>query len=630
MRRGIWNRICQEFGLWSLAAPPGIIVLFMVMLIRITGGMQSWEWMLLDTMLRLRPVEKRDEHIVIVGIDEKDITWVKQYPIPDEKIAELLTKLETYKPLAIGLDIFKNVPVEPGGEQLAQVLQSNSNIIGIEKILPPGETSPPQSLPPERVGFIDLPNDEDSKNRRYLLYTPNPKNINEDKYSLALRLVTKYLDAKEIELQTGKNDPNTIRFRGIELPRITHNFGGYVRVDDGGLSILMNFRNNEQPFNVVSLRDILNGQVDAELLRDRIVLVGNRNLSTGDAIYTSALPGLKLSGQIYGIDYHAHVISQILSTVMDGRPMLHSWGDIGEYTWILIWGFLPIMIGRLTQSVWKNILSVSVAAFCLFSCGYMMLWVWGVWIPVTPGLLVLAVNGVGLSAFAFYQHDKFLRSQIHERQNTIQNTFTVIHNGPLQTLAYGLKHLRAKDISYEQLLGQFEKLDREIREIGEFLKLEALTTEESLRLGSGLIIELNRPLHDLLYEVYSSTLERKDFENFKTLKVKIRNFDPIDDKYLSMEDKRGVCLFLEEALCNVGKHAQGVKRVEASGICSLNNYKLSVKDNGSGITSKLENKGTKHSKILAQQLRGEFLRESLSPRGTICELSWKLKREFEL
>ncbi|RCJ15391.1 hypothetical protein A6V25_32750 [Nostoc sp. ATCC 53789] len=57
MRRGIWNRICQEFGLWSLAAPPGIIVLFVVMLIRITGGMQSWEWMLLDTMLRYRPLK---------------------------------------------------------------------------------------------------------------------------------------------------------------------------------------------------------------------------------------------------------------------------------------------------------------------------------------------------------------------------------------------------------------------------------------------------------------------------------------------------------------------------------------------------------------------------------------------
>ncbi|PHM07026.1 CHASE2 domain-containing protein [Nostoc sp. 'Peltigera malacea cyanobiont' DB3992] len=631
MSRRIWNRIRQEFGLWLQAAPPGIMVLFMVILIRITGGMQSWEWMLFDKMLYLRPVEKLDERVVIVGIDEKDIEWVKQYPIPDEKIAELLTKLETYKPLAIGLDIFKNVPVEPGGKELAQVLQQNPNIIGIQKILPPEETSPPQNLPPERVGFVDLPNDRDSKNRRYLLFTTNPNNpnnINEDKYSLALRLVIKYFQTKGIELKTGKNDPNTMRFRGIELPRITHNFGGYVNVDDGGLSILMNFRNTSKPFHVVSLRDILNGKVDAELLRDRIVLVGNRNTSTGDIFYTSALANLELNGQIYGIEYHAHAIGQILSSVIDSRPMLDSWRDIEEYAWIFVWGFLPIIIGRLTQSVWKNILSVGVAAFALFSCGYMMLWVWGIWIPVAPGLLILAVNGLGLSAFAFYQHDKFLRSQINERQNTIQHTFTVIHNGPLQTLAYGLKHLRAKDIPYEQLVGQFEKLDREIRELGEFLKLEALTTEESLRLGSGLILELKRPLHDLLYEVYSSTLERKDFEHFQTLKVKIRNFEPIDDKYLTIEHKREICLFLEEALCNVGKHAQGVKRVQASGVYSANKYNLAVRDNGSGIKSKLENKGTKHFKMLAKQLGGEFRRESLSPRGTICELSWTPMKEF--
>ncbi|MCC5600727.1 sensor histidine kinase [Nostoc favosum] len=633
MRKRIWNHIYQEIGLWSLAARPGILVLVLVILIRMVGGMQSLEWMFLDTMLRLRPAEKLDERVVIVGIDEKDIEWVKQYPVPDGKIAELLTKLETYKPLAIGLDIFKNVPVEPGGEQLAKVWRENTNIISIEKILPPAQIPPPRSLPPEQIGFVDLFNDADSKNRRYLLYTTNPNNDKEDKYSLALQLVTRYFKKKGMELETGKNDPNTIMIQGTELHRITPNFGGYVDINhgDGGLSILINYRNNYQPFHVLSLRDILNQKnqnVYAKLLGDRIVLVGNRNLSGGDIFYTSALPTLELKGQIYGVDYHAHVISQILSTVIDGRPMLHSWGDMGEYTWIVIWGFLPIIIGRLTQSVWKNLFSVGLAGVCLFSYGYVMLWLWGIWIPVAPSLIVLAVNGVGLSAFAFYQHDKFLRSQINERQNTIQHTFTVIHNGPLQTLAYGLKHMRAKDVPYEQLLGQFEKLDREIREIGEFLKLETLTPEESLRLGSGLIIELNRPLHDLLYEVYSSTLERNDFEYFKTLKVKIRNFDPIDDKYLSREQKRKICLFLEEALCNVGKHAQGVKCVQATGVYGASQYKLCVKDNGSGIQSKLENKGTKHSKLLARQLGGEFRRESLSPRGTVCELSWKPTKEF--
>lgn len=625
MRRRIWNRIGQEFGLWALAARPGIIVLIVVILMRIAGGMQSWEWMLFDTMLRLRPVEKPDERIVIVGIDEEDIKWVGQYPVPDEKIAKLFTKLETYKPRAIGLDMFKNVPVEPGGEQLAQVLRSNCNIIGIEKILPPGEISPHKSLPAEQVGFADLRNDADGKNRRYLLYTPNPKNIDEDKYSLALQLVEKYLKSQEIELERGKNDPNTIMIQGIELPRITRNFGGYVGVDDGGLSILMSFRNSEQPFHFVSLRDVLNGKVDAKLLRDRIVLVGNRNPSAGDIFYTSALSDLKPSGQIYGIDYHAHVISQILSTVIDNRPMLHSWGKIGEYTWIFIWGILPIIIGWLTQSVWKNLLIVGVAGFGLFSYGAVMLWVWGIWIPLAPSLLILAVNGVSFRAF--YQHDKFLRSQIQERQKTIDHTFTIIHNGPLQTLAHGLKLLRSKDIPDEQLIKQFETLDQEIREIGEYLKLEALTTEDRLRLGSRLILDLNQPLHTLLYEVYSSTLKRTDLEYFINRKIiPIRDFEPIDDQYLSKEDKRAICLFLEEALCNVGKHAQGVKRVEASLVYSANKYKLLIKDNGSGIKSQIENQGTKDFKLIAKQLKGNFQRESLSPHGTICELTWELMK----
>ncbi|MGB7376128.1 MAG: CHASE2 domain-containing protein [Rivularia sp. (in: cyanobacteria)] len=616
----IWSRISKELELWLRAAPPGMMVLIVVTLIRITGGMQPLEWMLFDTMLRLRPVEKVDERVIIVGIDEQDIEFVGKYPIPDGKIAELLNKLETYQPRAIGLDLFKNVPVEPGSEQLARVLKKNTNIIGIEKILPPGEIPPHKSLSPEQIGFADLRIDGDSKNRRYLLYTSNPKNIESDKFSLGLQLVIQYFGAEGTDLETGIKDPNAIMIRGKELPQITKNFGGYIDIDDGGLSTLINFRNSRKPFHVVSLRDVLNNKVDAKLLRDRIILIGNRNTSAGDIFSTSALPTSGLSSQIYGVDYHAHAVSEILSAVIDSRPMLSSWGDVSEYIWIILWGFVPILLGRLTQSVWTNLLSVVVAGIGLFSFGYLMLWWWGIWIPIAPNLLIL--NGVSLSAFAFYQHDKFLRSQINERLNTIKYTFAVIHNGPLQTLAYGLKHIRAQDIPQDKIVEQFEKLDKEIRAIGDFLQLEALANEEVLRLGSGLILDLNRPLHDLLYEVYSSTLERNDFEYFQTLKVKIRNFDPIDDKYLNREKKRSICLFLEEALCNVGKHAEGVKRVQASGEYSPQKYKLWVKDNGTGIKSTQENKGTKNCKILAKQLGGEFKRESISPKGTICELSW--------
>ena len=232
MRRRIWNRIDKESKLWFRAAPPGMFVLVVVILMRMAGGMQSLEFMFFDAMLYLRPPEQVDERVVIVGIDAKDIESVNQYPIPDGKIAELLTKLQTYKPRAIGLDLFKNVPIQPGGEELARVLRENTNIIGIEKILPPGEVAGHKSLSSEQVGFADLLNDEDSKFRRYLLYTPdskNPQNPEKDKYSLALRLVTRYLRAEGTSLETGINDPDTIMIRGKELPQISSNFDKSIK-----------------------------------------------------------------------------------------------------------------------------------------------------------------------------------------------------------------------------------------------------------------------------------------------------------------------------------------------------------------------------------------------------------------
>ncbi len=624
MRRRIWNYICKEFKLCYRSAPPGIIFLLVVMLIRMTGGMQFLELVFLDTMLYLRPVEQVDERVVIVDIN----ATAQEYPVSNEKIAELLTTLKTYKPRVIGLALFKDVSVEPGSEKLAQVLQESNNIIGIEKIgiFKQGTIAPYKVLPQEQVGFVDLLNDVDYKQRCYLLSVPNPENLNEERYSLALQLVAHYFSAEGIKLRTGINDHDTVMINGKEFPPITNNFGGYFnfKQDDLGLSILINFRNRPQPFRIVSLQKIINVPIDnAKSFSDKVVLVGNFNMSTSDVVGTSALPTFKLAGDMHDVKYHAHVASQILSYVLDDRPMLDSWGNIKEYIWILLWGFVPIYLGRFSRVLWVNLLSVSVAVLFLFGYCYVMLWLWGIWIPIVPCLLILLLNGVGLTTFVFYQHDKFWQSQINERINTIKYTFDVIHNGPLQTLAYGLKHMRAQDIPYEQLIAHFEKLDREIRNIGEYLKLEALGTEDVLRLGSGLILDLNRPLHDLLYEVYTTTLERTDFEYFQTLKVKIRNFDPLDEKYLNHEQKRNICLFLEESLCNVGKHARGVKCVQASGTYFANQYKLWIKDNGSGIKSLQENKGTKFCKALAKQLGGEFQRRSVFPHGTICELSWK-------
>jgi hypothetical protein len=305
--------------------------------------------------------------------------------------------------------------------------------------------------------------------------------------------------------------------------------------------------------------------------------------------------------------------------------MLKVWSKAWEYMWIIVWGFLPIAVGRITQDVWKNLLTVILTGVALICIGYLFI-LSGWWIPTAPSLLVLGINGLGLSTFAFYKYDQEQKSKINERQQAIEHTFTLIHNGPLQSLANILTQARTQNLSNEQLVLYLEDLNYEIRAIGDYLRIESLNTTESLRLGSGLKLDLNRPIHELFYEVYTSTIERRDLVYFLNINVKVRTFDPIDDEYLSLKNKQELCLFLEEALCNVGKHAQGVKRIESIGKQEQNSYTLTIKDNGCGLTSLLESKGTKQLKSIADNLRGYFKRESVPPQGTVCELTWQLKK----
>lgn len=630
MLERIKRTIKNEIPIWRIAAIPGIILIILVVLARLSGSLQFLEWMLLDAFLRMRPDNPVNEKVVIVGINEDDITKIGRYPIPDREIARLINKIQAYKPRVIGLDIFKDIPIEPGSKELRQLFQKDKNIIGIEKVLKPNKISPPQYLAKEQVGFADIIPDEDGKYRRSLLWTPNPDNLKEDKFSLPFRLAKAYLSAENINLdideiyQTSTHDSEFIKVGSSKIFIFDSNTGGYVNTNDGGIQILVNFYNGENRFKFISLHDITRDRISQNLLRDKVVIIGMVAATSSDFFSTSAISGLKLKGQIYGVEYHAHATAQIINAVMNKRPLLTSWSDNWEYLWIIIWGFVPIVIGRLTQSVWKNLFAVGVSSICLIVGGYLFLMWWGLWITVAPSLLILVMNGVGLSAFAFYQHDKALKSQIQERKNSIEYTFTVIHNGPLQTLANTLSSLRTQELSQDKLIDKLEKLNTEIRDIGDFLKQETLKSNEILRLGSGLVLDLKKPANELFYEVYTSTVQRTDLNYLSNIKAKTRSFEPIDDNFLSLEDKRGLCQFIEECLCNIGKHAQGAKRIQVTGKAHDGWYTLSVKDNGYGFKSSRESKGTKQCKDLAFKLGGSFKRESISPKGCLCELSWYL------
>ncbi|NET58930.1 MAG: CHASE2 domain-containing protein [Symploca sp. SIO2E6] len=616
MSRSLWRTISKEIGIWRLGALPGIVVIGLVILLRLNGLLQVLEWITLDTFLRLRPAEPIDERIVIVGINEEDIQDVGSYPIPDQEIAGLLQKLQTYKPRAIGLDIVRNIPVNPGHNELVAIFEEWDNIMGIEKVLL-NKIAPPPNLPSTQVGFSDTLLDGDKNVRRSLLGTPIDQGY---KFSLSLLLAETYLKAEGISLENGIQDPHAMRFDATELPRFLADSGGYVGTDDFGVQVLLNYRNGQQRFRTLSLNKLKTGNFNPSWIRDRVIIIGITAPSIKDFVNTSAIAGLSPVGQIYGVEFHAYSTSQILSAVLDGRVLFKTWSDPWEYLWILAWGFLTIAIARLTQSPSQNLLAVVVVSLGLVGVGYGLL-VWGWWIPVAPVLLMLVTNSLLIPVF--YQYDQALRSQIDVRQQTIEQTFNVIHNGPMQTLAYVMTRLQNQDLPPDELLLKLKDIKDEIWEVAEYLQQEALTQEDTIRLRSNRKLQLQLPISELFYAVSRETLAG-NLPHFQTLKVKAIKFEPIPERYLTIEHKRELCLFLEESLCNVGKHAQGVTRLSATGTNNGSCYTLSIKDNGSGISSSRENRGTKQARNLQEQLGGEFRRESLAPRGTQCELTWNL------
>ena len=606
---------------WYAKNLPGFIGIGFVVLARLMGVLQSLEWDALDAGLRGRSPELADPRIVIVGIDENDIQSLDAYPVPDGVIAQLLQRIQSYDPRAIGLDVVRDIPVEPGHDELVQVFQSMPNVIGATSVVPDRNGSlilPPPSLPSHQIGLVDAILDDDGRQRRSLLGALSPDG--NYRLSMAIQLVMLYLNPEGIELGNGIRNPNAMRFGAVELPQVSPQSGGYVRADAKGNQTLIHFRSGTQPFQLVSLMDVLDdSHVQPDWFRDRIVLIGVTAKSTKDYAQSAAVNSSN-PGIVFGVEIHAHVISQILSAVLDGRSLLRTWPDSVEYAWIVAWGLIGMAIGQWVQRPPVHFLIVGGMVVSLLGMSYASL-LMGWWLPVIPALLVLTINGIVLHTI--YLYNRSLQARIRDRQLVIEQTFTTIHNGPLQTLATVRQELDKPTLSRTKLRHGLSQLNQELRGIYDSIQKDA-TQDDRLHLQGEAALDLTTPLHEVLYEVYNDTL-RRDFPDFSGLKVHVVKFEPFDETGLTSEHKRNLCRFLEESLCNVGKHATEARRLTIDCRHDGRHNVIRIVDNGI-VTAPLphapKGRGTQQAKQLASQLGGKFERSPHAPKGTRCELTW--------
>ncbi len=418
--RGTIERVRRISQLKSRRYPAllaSVAVTILVMGVRSLGIFQTSELQAYDQLIRLRPDESPDPRILVIKVTEEDIQSQKQElqglepkrSLSDRSLARLLEKLELYQPRVIALDIYRDFPV--GGEygDLATRLRQSDHFIAVcqtnesnQKL----DIAPPPEISKIRIGFSNFASDLDGSDRvvrRHLLGKAPPlaSYCQTDK-SLSLRVALRYLKEKGIKLER-TSDRNS-KIGSVIFKNLKEDSGGYHKLDTFSYQVMLNYRSGNQSIQQVTLAEVLAGQIDPNWVKDRIILIGTDATSFPDYHLTPYSTGHRPIEKMPGVVVHAHMVSQILSAVLDNRPLLWVLPKWGEVLWISGWSLIGGLIALELRSKPRIVLGLATAGILgtLYGLCFGLL-IQGGWMPLVPSAVALITTGVTVAAYTASQ-----------------------------------------------------------------------------------------------------------------------------------------------------------------------------------------------------------------------------------
>jgi len=404
------GRWARQFG---LARAVCVVLLFALVPLRVADPRPVEELRLrtFDLFQVLRPREQTARPVVIVDIDEASLKEIGQWPWPRTIVADLVTRLTALGAVAIGFDAVFPEPDRTSPNLLASTLRdlddatrerlrglpSNDEVLAgaLRKsrvVLGESVSDRPAAGPAiEASGYGVVTAKGAPDARSFLVFYPTlVRNLPILEQAAAGRGIFTQVEEHDGIVRRAPvimNAQNAfVPSLSLEMLRVATNSNSpLIRSDSNGIQSVnaSRFRlptdehgrlwvhfNHTDPHRYVSAKDVLQGSVPPERVRDKLILIGTSAIGLSDNKTTPLDP------VVPGVEIHAQIIESILTNALLSAP---SWAIGAEVIAAVVFG-----------------LAIIIAA------------------PLLPAAVVIAVGAtlilglIGLSWFFFAEHNLLL------------------------------------------------------------------------------------------------------------------------------------------------------------------------------------------------------------------------------
>ena len=360
-----------------------VLISALVVLAAILGyhnGLGRLDLVMYDQAIQLNHQTPRND-IVIVAIDDYSIAQLGKWPWPRELHAKLFEKINQAKPSSVGFDVLLDEPdgsANSGGTSNADMDLANAIAQNKVTVLPItlenagaglslSKPLPAMQAAAHSLGHINLEVDSDGFARSIFLNEGQPGQW-WPHFSLALYNIIKLRAAGDTSHINAKHH--------AQVNQTTAD--GWLR--DAQFHIP--FYGNQGTFKSVPYVAVLRGEVPAQFLAGKNILIGATATGMADAFPT---PASGSDGAMPGIEINAN----ILASLLDGRSIVFA----AAWQTALL-STIPIILALLSYLLLSPrlaLICLAVLFFLTLTVSYMALTA-GFWIPPSASLIVLLIS----------------------------------------------------------------------------------------------------------------------------------------------------------------------------------------------------------------------------------------------